>query len=357
VTAFTALAGLPLDEAEFAADAARLLYDAEDQVRLAAARALADRGRRESLAELEKLLGSPQLEVRVEADRTLRALTGQQFGFTAYEAEEQREAARRRWQAWIASDGPTAGLHFPLRTVAYELGRTLVCNYTESKVYEYDARGEKVWESTVGPQPWCCQGLPNGHRLVGTYNDQQVTEYDERGKEVWKAGGLPGGPTSVSRLDNGHTLIACTDSQRVVEVDHAGKIVWNITVDGRPVQAQRLGDGRTLVVLQNGGKVVEVDRQGKVLWELSAPENPFSAQRLENGNTLVSMMTSGEVREFDRNKTVVWKYGGLTNPYDVQRTSSGTTLIVDNAGVVEVDAASKVVWRLTMSGVSRAYRF
>jgi HEAT repeat protein len=342
---------------DVAAEARRMLSDEDDQVRLTAAVALARLGRRESLAQLEKLLGSGRLQVRLEAARTLRSLTGQMIAFTAYESPDVRDKQRAAWRRWIEADGATAELQLPLRRVAYELGRTLVCNYTESKLYEYDARHKLIWEKSVGPQPWCCQGLPDGHRLVASYNNKDVVEYDETGKEVWSAKDLPGGPTGVQRLENGNTLIACTDSGQVVEVDPHGKVVWDIHLEGRPVEAQRLDSGRTLVVLQNAGRVVEVDRKGKVLWDLSDAASTFSAQRLDSGNTLVCVMGVGEVVEYDREKKKVWSHGGLSNPYDVQRTAAGTTMIVDATGVTEVDRNNKVVWHLPMSGVSRAYRY
>src|SRR6186713_924886 len=57
------------------ADARRLLSDSDELVQAAAARALADHGRRESLAPLVRLLGSAETPVRIEAARTLRAAT------------------------------------------------------------------------------------------------------------------------------------------------------------------------------------------------------------------------------------------------------------------------------------------
>lgn len=355
IAALAALDALPEMHAE--EDAARLLGDSDESVRVAAARTLAAHGDRRSLAELEKLLGAEELAVRVEAVRTLRALTGQQFAFTAYAGLEQREASREQWREWIAASGATAELHLPLQSIGYELGRTLICNHGEAKVREYDAQHKLVWEQSVGQHPWSCQGLANGHRLVASYGDRNVVEYDESGKEVWRADGLPGGPTSVERLENGNTLIACTDGQEVVEVDRGGKVVWKVQLGGRPVKAQRLENGRTLVVLETGDRIVEVNHEGTVVWELVVAENPFSAQRLENGNTLVCCMSSGEVCEYDRSHQVVWKHNGLKNPYDAQRTAAGTTLIVDMTGVTEIDREKKVVWRLQMSNVSRACRF
>jgi hypothetical protein len=334
-----------------------LLEDRDERVRVSAARALANHGRRESLPVLVALLDSPELTVRLASLRTLKGSVGQDFGFVAYEAENVRAPARAKWQAWLTADGQTATLKTPLQDGVVEIGRTLVCNHAQNKLIEFDLAGKQIWEQAVDPQPWCCQGLPDGRRLVASYNNRTVIEYDAAGKESWRAAGLPGGPTSVQRLENGNVLLACTDSQKVVEVGRDGKIAWEVTVDGRPCDAQRLDDGRTLVALQNASKIAEVDGAGKIVWEVGGLANPFSVQRLENGNTLVAVMGSAQVAEFDRAGKKVWSKEGLPNPYDAQRLASGNTLIIDNTGLSEVDPSGKVVFSKAISAVSRVSRY
>jgi hypothetical protein len=339
------------------ADALSLLADASETVQAAAARELANHGRREALPALVRLLESSDTAIRTRSIQTLRALTGQHFDYTVYALVEQRTQAVAAWKTWLAADGMTAPLAFPLKEVAVSLGRMLVCDHAQNLLVEYDTDGKQVWQAAVGTQPWACQGLPSGHRLVGSYQDKSIVEFDARGQEVWKHTGLPGGPTSVERLENGNTLIACTEGGVVVEIDPAKKIVWQATLEGRPVDARRLEDGRTLVTLQNAQKVVELDASGKQVWEISGVGQAFSAERLASGNTLVCAIGHNKVREFDRVGRVVWERGAFTTPYSAQRLPSGNTLVVDSSGAIEIDPQGKVVSRLARANLSRAWKY
>ena len=355
ILAIEALRGVLGAEAD--ADAVALLGDPSDVVQAAAARALANGGRRESLSVLIKLLESADAAARTEAARTLRAATGQHFGYAVYDPPAPRAAAVAKWHEWLAAHGQTATLNFPLRDAALDLGRLLVCDHTKSLLIEFDASGRKRWEQQVGQQPWACQGLPSGHRLVGNYGERSIVEYDATGREVWRIESLPGGPTSVERLDNGNTLVACTESGQVLEFDPAKKIVWKAMVEGRPVDARRLDDGSTLVTLQHAQKVVELDAAGRQVWELAGVGMAFSAQRLESGNTLVCAIQTPQVREFDRRGNVVWAQGKFVNPYSAQRLASGNTVVVDTTGITEIDPQGAVVSRLEMQNLSRMSRY
>jgi HEAT repeat protein len=338
-------------------DALRLLLDDDEGVQVAAARELADRGRRESLAALVRLLESSEIAVRIEAVRVLRAVTGEQRHFTVYESAEKRAAAVADWQAWLAESGATAQLKFPLATTPLDLGRLLVCDHGQNKLIEFDSSGKEIWQKSVALQPWACAGLPNGHRLVGSYNERSVVEFDDAGREVWRIDSLPGGPMGIDRLDNGNTLVACADALQVIEVTPDKRTIWQVQLAGRPVEAHRLGDGRTLVALQNEQKVVEVDSTGKVVWEIPNIGMVFSAQRLENGTTLVACIGRPEICEYDRAGQVVWSRGAFSNPYYVQRLANDNTLVVDASGVTEIDRTGKSVRKIDMPNLSRACRY
>lgn len=345
---------VPSDAAE---ESLRLLTDESEAVQVAASRVLADQGRRESLGALVRLLDSGDLVVRTDTIRMLRALTGQHLNYTVYDVPEKRAAAVAAWQTWLAGDGMTADLRFPLAEVAVDLGRLLVCEMGQGKVIEFDAAGKKTWERQVGQAPWGCQGLPNGHRLVTSYQDRTVMEFDQEGNEVWRFNDLPGGPMSVQRLDNGNTLLACSDAMQIVEVSPDKKIVWKVTVEGRPCFARRLEDGRTLVAQQAGQKVVEVDTDGKTVWELPTGIMSFSADRTPAGTTLICDLRTGDVKEYDRDAKVIWSKGGFANPYTVQRLASGNTLVVDRTGVKEISPDGKMVKEMPMTNVYRAHRY
>jgi hypothetical protein len=355
LAAIVALASVLGSEADAAA--ILLLSDPSEEVQATAARELANHGRREALPVLVRLLESSETAIRTRAIQTLRSLTGKHFEYTVYALPEQRRQEVTAWKEWLAADGMTAPLAFPLKDVAITLGRMLVCDHTQNLLVEYDTAGKMVWEAKVGTQPWACQGLPNGHRLVGSYQEKSLVEFDARGQQVWTFTGLPGGPTSVQRLESGNTLVACTEGGSVVEIDPAKKIVWQVTLEGRPVDARRLEDGSTLVTLQNAQKIIELDTLGKQTWEISGVGQAFSAERLENGNTLVCAIGHNKVREFDRAGRVVWERGAFVNPYSAQRLPSGNTLVVDTTGVIEIDQQGTVVSQLARASLSRAWRY
>lgn len=348
-------------------DALTLAADPDDRVRMAAARLLAQHGHRDSLGLLIALLDAKEIEIRSEAGRTLKAITGQDFGFVPFDDADARTAAREKWKSWHAADGQSAKLLLPLKEIPVELGRILLCSYSSSKVYEFDADARDAtkprWEIQMGMQPWAVQGLPDGRRLVAYYGGRKIVEFgpeNNASKPVWESELLPGGPMGMHRLENGNTVVACTDAHVVVELDPQGKIAKKWPLEGRPVDVERLENGNTLVVLQNGQKVVEIDGEGKTVWSTKvAMINPFSAQRLENGNTLIAVLSQQKVIEVNRDgDREEWSLGGRMNPYHAERLSNGNTLVVDQNGIYEFDTNSKKeVWKLAIPHVSRASRF
>jgi len=358
--------GQPVARAAAAGALATRIRDAEelravvaagdDGVRLAVARAMANRGDRRALELLGPLLASADAAVRQGTIRALRGFTGQDLPYVAAEAPEKQGPLVAAWQRWIGQEGRTAKLYFPLAAGTVELGRTLICEQSAGRVVEVDAHGKVTLEVRGVRYPWGCQGLPNGHRLVAQYSDRRVVEYDAAGAEVWRKDDLPGGPVNVKRLETGNTLIPCSDANKVVEVDREGKTVWEVAIEGRPTDARRLETGNTLIALHFGKRVVEVDRNGREVWQIESLQSPVGAQRLENGNTLVCDSGLGQVTEYARNGTAVWSQGGYSNCWDAQRLPSGATLIADSKGVREVDRAGKTVWEYEI-GSARAVRY
>jgi outer membrane protein assembly factor BamB len=334
-----------------------LLDDAQPEVQLGAALALSDRGDRRALTALGKLLDAEDLQIRSRASVALRALTGQKFKYMAYEKPENRTAAAQQWRDWIAGEGQTAKLNFPIADSRSMLGRTLIAVYAQNRVLEIDHDRKTTWEINNIAQPWGVEGLANGHRLVSSLSGQFVVEYDESGKECWRKDGLPGNVAHAHRLEDGNTLLAIANLNKVMEIDAEGKTVWEATVEGYPQDARRLDNGNTLIPLQQAQKVVEIDRSGKVIWEATNMQGPFSARRLDNGNTLIAQSGAGQVVEVDRDNKVVWRQQGLSSPYDAQRLDNGNTLITDTAGYREVDADNKVIWQENLNGVLRIDRY
>ena len=333
-----------------------LLSSKNEPVRLAAARALGNRGNRDALPALGALLESPDILIRARSGQLLRGLTGQKIIFVAYDTPEKRAPAVKAWRNWIATVGANTELTFPVPNSPPMLGRTLICYYGRSQVVELDASGKEIWQVRVS-NVWGCHGLPNGHRLVSSYSGKMIVEYDATGKEVWKTTALPGRPFSVRRLTNGNTLAACYANNKVVEIKPDKSISWQVTVPGRPMDARPLPNGNTLVCLYDKHKVIEINRAGKIVWEVANMASPRSAQRLENGNTLIAQTGGRKVVEIDRNGREVWKKTTSRSAYDAQRLPNGNTIVVDQMGIQEIDPAGKLVWERKGTSVGRVWRY
>jgi outer membrane protein assembly factor BamB len=329
---------------------APLLSDRDDGVRLAAALALLNRGDRRALTALGLLLDSPDLPIRHRAGHVLRAVTGKDFHFAAYADPEVRAVAAARWRRWIAEHGPAARLALP-SPPQVSRGKVLLCNPAENRVVELDESGKKVWEVTCD-EPWCCEGLEDGHRLVGSASGR-VDEYDAEGKRIWSLDGLGQTVKAVRRVPSGHTLVALLTKgggSKLREFRPDKSICREVSVD-LPADVQRLDDGHTLVALYCGGRVVELDRQGQVAWEVEDRKLPSSVQRLEDGNTLISYEGGDRVAELDRGGKVVWSHA-IAKPTHAQRLPNGHTVIAaGEEKVVEIDAAGRVLWEYPENGV------
>lgn len=336
----------------------KLLDSADDRVKLAAARALTNIGEKTTLATFVKLLESENPRVRVRSHQSLRALSGQQIAFSSEGKPEERAKSIEAWKAWIEKEGAVAKLTLPLPETDVPLGRTLFVSHVHSMVVELDSNHNERWRVRL-PNPWGCQGLPNGNRLIGAYAQNSVIEYSEDGKEVWKKDRLPGPPYSVQRLASGNTLIACADANQIVEVAPDGTTT-SINQAGRPICARRLENGNTLIALQQNNRVVEVDKANKVIWEARNMNGPCSCTRLENGNTLIVQMYTGQVVEVDASggKTVWTAKVPLVNPCDAQRLANGNTLIADNNGLHEIDpTGAEIRWQHKQNNITGVSQF
>ena len=113
-----------------------------EEVRLAAARAFAEAGRREAVDVLVELMASPDVSVRAGSAVLLRALTGRRFAYAAYDTSDRRTAALRRWVSWVSAEGKTAALKHPLKLFtageSYLNGHTLISYGYRNKFVELD---------------------------------------------------------------------------------------------------------------------------------------------------------------------------------------------------------------------------
>ena len=340
VASTTALGRLVSDQAP--AELAALLDDKQDSVALAAARALANAGRRSSLAALVRLLNAPDVDVRVGASLVLRELTGQRFHFAAYDTPQRRAEAAGRWQQWLEKEGAVAALHFPLRSlrgdISYLNGNLLVACGGRGKVVELDPDGKEVFTYTVN-NPWSAEKLANGNYLIAAYGVSQVLEVDPKGQTVWH---YPFNCLNAKPLPNGNVLLAGYSPRKVVEVNREKQIVWEYTTPGNCADAQRLENGNTLIAAGNQVLEVTPDKQ-KIAWQWQGG-TIYGARRLDNGNTLISDISKDTVVEVNPESKLVWKVTEH-NPADAQRLPNGNTLITSSTRVVEVDPEGKLLWQ------------
>lgn len=321
----------------------RLKIETDDHVRVAFARSLANFGIRASLPILVELMESDELTVRVESSQVLRALTGQRFGFVAYESTEKRQASMDRWQSWLAEEGETVKLQFPIRENQLPVGRILYADYRQNKAVEVDMNGKEVWSVDL-KSAWNVQGLSNGHRLVTSYAQRKVIEFDREGKEIWKLDQLPRELMGLHRLENGNTLVGC--GSKVIEYQRDGTSIWQAELGGRVSQCQRLSNGNTLVALFDRNKVVEINPKGETVWSIDTAQNPMAAHRTNAGTTLIAALSDPVIREYDQGKQVIWQFTVNGGGSAVRRLPNGDTLINSKTEIQLVSPDKKVRWRI-----------
>lgn len=327
--------------------------DADEWIRLAAARGGVVAGQKVSLNSLAKLLESETEDVRSEANSLLLSVTGQDLGYLPSDAPDKRLESAKQWQVWTASAGQKSDLILPLQRLPRERGVLLLCDVAGKRLVEFDNTGMVVWEKKLDVAPWACQGLPTGHRMVCSAEAAVVFELDDQGNEVWRSKPLPKGPMSVQRLASGNTLVACSWSDTVIEVDLDGEIAWRAAVVGRPVDAQRLENGNTLVTLQNEEKVVEIDATGKQVAAQGDLGFVFGATRLRNGNLLSCDFRTSIVKEVAPGGKLIWSHQGFVCPILAQRLRSGNTLVSDRRGVKEISPDGREIRAWNMADVFR----
>ncbi len=336
------------------ADLHPLLGDSQDRIKLAAARAVADFGDRKCLSPLLRLLSSAEINVRTSAAVALRGLSGKYFGFAAYDTQEKRSAAAAKWKTWIANEGQTAKLSFPLKLFGAHShlgGNTLLAFGYVNKVVEYDPSGKEVWSYNKNiAGAWSAEKMANGNVLIAAHSQNRVVEVDPQGNVVWEY--VAQGVLNAKPLANGNKLIAEYGKQRVIEVTPDKKIVWQYATKGSCGDVHRLQNGNTLLASW-GAPVVEVTPAGKVVWQYPVT-NTHCVQPLQNGNVLIGDWNRGVI-EVTRDLQIVWEYK-VNSPADVFRLPNGNTLITSSNRFLEVTPDKKIIWSKTGCNYGSARR-
>jgi HEAT repeat protein len=319
-----------------------LATDESASVRLAVARAMANYGERRSLDLLIDLLEADDVEIRTHASTALSSLTKKFLGYAAYDKPEKRAESVTKWREWLAADGKSAELHFPLKPFGYGVsflnGNTLLAHGNRNLVVELDPEGKEVWKYTIAGA-WSAEKMANGNVLIASNSQSKVVEVDRDGKVVWEYS-TPN-PLNAKPLPNGNVLIAAFTQRKVIEVDREKKIVWSHEAGQYVSDAHRLENGNTLISCMNG-PVRELTPDGKTVWEYSGAPQAYGCQPLATGNVLIASL-QGTVTEVNRAKEVVWEHREQ-NPCDVFRLPNGNTLITGAQKFVEITPDKRVVW-------------
>lgn len=327
-----------------------LFADSQDRVKLAAARAVADLGDRRCLKVFASMLSSADLQVRASASGALRSLSGKHFGFAAYDAQDKRLAAIAKWKTWIAGEGRTAKLDFPLKPYAkgHLGGNTLLAFGYKNKVAEYDSSGKEVW-SYPATGAWSAEKLANGNVLISAHTAHKVIEVSPEKKVVWEYS--VNHPINARPLANGNILLSVFSNGRVLEIDRSKKTVWQYKAQGSVYDAQRLPNGNTVVAA--GNSVVEVTPDGKTVWQYG-PIQCYGIQPLASGALLICD-AGGRVIEVTRDKKIIWEIRE-SRPSDAIRLPNGNTLITGSTRFVEVTPDKKIIWSKTGCNYGTARR-
>lgn len=311
-------------------------------VRIEAAEGLANLGVRDVLPALIEFLQDEDVKVRVRSSVILRQLTGETLQYAAYDRDDRRGEAVARWKEWLANNGATAELTYPLNLAqgrkSYLHGNTLLAMGYNNRVVELDPSGEEVY-SINAPGCWMAERMATGNTLVAAYSANKVMEFNPEGDVVWEVDA----PSVLSArpLENGNILVSQHSQRTIKEYNRDKEVVWSYQAASSCCDAIRLENGNTLVA--QGNDVEEVNPDGEVVWKYTANQI-YGISEVDNGNLLIAQL-NGKVIEITRDKKeVIWEYD-CPNPVDAIRLPNGNTLITSNNEFLEVSPTKEVVWR------------
>ncbi len=256
------------------------------------------------------------------------------------------------------------------------------------RMIEVNMLGEIIWEYQI-PQnlrqytnPGLDAELLSNNNILFVLPTNGVYEIDRSGNIVWSYL-----TTKISheadRLPNGNTIFVFgaddqKDDAQVTEVNPEGEIVWTWYAkdhfDKPPYNeiydegwthtnsVTRLPNGNTFISLRNFNLVAEVDPQGAVV--KIHGEGVFigvhDPEILPNGNILAPSHPLDKPHsavEIDpKTGKIVWQSVGFKREAapvrDANRLPNGNTLITGSTKIVEVTPEGKIVWQLTLKGVT-----
>jgi hypothetical protein len=334
---------------------ARLLEDANLEVRLDAALALARAGHRPALPVLIALLADEPSGRAYEAEELLTQLAGLRAPALALGSDAgSRRRCRDAWQAWYKEHGATIDFAVLSQTEPV-LGLRVVCELMggqkgQGRVVAFGPDDKIRWEIHDVEGPIDVRLLPGSRVLTAEINSKKVVERDKEGKILWEYKTAEA-PMSCQRLTNGNTFIATY--HELLEVSADSRKIWSIPRAGPNIYSGEKLPGGSLLTVDRTGTITELDTTGKVLRTVAAGDtsNWGSVERLRNGHFLVARCGRHQVVELDDEGKELWKVD-IQWPTWACRLPNGRTLVAcANSGqVAEFDREGKKVWEQALPG-------
>lgn len=214
----------------------------------------------------------------------------------------------------------------------------LCCDHNGGQVCVVAADGAITWRMTA-KNPQDCWKLPNGNILF--CHAGGAVEADKELKVVWEYKAPPKTECQACQpLPDGTVMIVECGTSRIVEVDRKGAVAKEIklTTTTSEVHNQfrgtrKLASGHYLVCFKGERKVVELDGDGKVLREIPAPGDVHEVLALPEQHLLITCGDGHKVVEVDAASKVVWELNENDIPGNPLRLMAGCQ-VLPNGNIV-----------------------
>jgi HEAT repeat protein len=332
---------------EHLAAARKLLQDDDPLVRKQAALGLAQRGQKDAVAVLIRLLGELPEESASQVESVLTQLAGDSAPQTASPgAQRERGPIVEAWRKWWQENSKRVEL---ARLTRADLGEGLVAIEqhgqpvnAQGRVLGIDSRGKVRWEVGSLTWPTCARAMPNGRVLI-VEQASRLTLRDRKGKVLWERSHP--NVYQVEPLPGGNLLVLCRNE--ITELSRDGKVVFSHPEQIFIMGGNRLPNGHIGYFTQMS-TYVRLDARGKVLKTANVPlPLHLGLQGLEvlpRDRFLVSLANASKVCEFDLHATAIWETEVPMAGFP-HRLPNGRTLVVRNNSneIVELDRRGKIV--------------
>jgi hypothetical protein len=327
------------------------LRDADAQVRMRVALALAGRRDKEAVPVLIALLADLPLEQAWQVEDFLGRIAGDKAPSAALTAAPaDRARCRQAWADWWEANGRGIDLA-RVDLENQERGLLVVESHDprrgNGRVLVLDRAGKVRREFDNLQGPWDAQLEPNGNLLVVERNLQRVSEREPTGKVLWQR--TYPGAFACQRLRNGNLFVVC--QQQLLEVDRDGKVLFTHPYNmGSILAARKFRDGQIAYVTYTGG-YVRLDANGKQVKVLQLPFVNFNlagGEVLPGDRVLVAVHNFNKVVEYDQDGRPAWE-AAVTLPGSPHRLRNGHTVVPSSSytRITRLDPAGKVVTEMT----------